>query len=955
MRNNSIRFPWIGRLLGTAVFLTILMAACKEDDPIPVATVQFSSATQLGGEQAGEQTITLNFDKAAATDGTLEVSWESSDAEYGTDFTTNPDADGGSMTLSIAKGQSAAQFRISPVNNNLLDGDRSVTFTLADPTEGFEIGATGEMTFNITDDESPVQANFSVATSSVSEDASAGTTLTVNFSDAVPGTGELTVTLSSANATYGTHYTTEPAAVNNAIKIAVSAGATSASIKVIPVDNADAAEAKTLSLTLSAFSGDAATIGSLIPAHTLTISDNELASQAAFASATGSVSEKESAGLEATISLTPATTGAGTVKVSLTSENAVYGTDYTTDPAAVEGVVTVPVVADKSSVSFKIIPVNDSEQKANRLINLAITGGTGIVSVAAQGTSQAVTITEDDIPVTIASVRALFQGSTLTISDDSFIQGVIISANNNVTARNAFIQDASGGIQLRFAANNTLVRGDEARIFLKDVALGLNSGLLQLGGSNGMANEKAVKIGTGTLPAYAKVTLAELNTGAYESRLVEIENVGFFDANDVNTLRYDGGSGAGNNRVGDASGASTVLRVESYAPFNTSTIPAGTGTLRGIATIFTTTVQLTPQEAADIFTQNETATQTVSQSALSFGDVANGSSSTLTYQVSGTQLIGAVTVKATTGYTVSTDGTTFAAEVSIPSATANAGPVTVTVKFAPTSGVNQPLSGKITHKSVGAKTKEIDLTGNETGNGNVSTLILTENFDYNTGQLTAVNAGTNVSGGKWTSYSGTTNVLQVTSGSLNYTGYPAAVGNKVTMVAGSAEDAYTAFTGVTTGKVYVAFLANVTAATSLAANSSTTGDYFAALLPVANTTALSARVTIKAGATANTYNLGLRASSTNSAAVFSNVDLPLNETRLIVISYEIVAGTTNDVMSMWINPDISGSAPTPTVTQTNAGGDLADITRFVLRQGSNAAFTEIDGIRVALKWEDLFN
>lgn len=942
------------RLFAAGFVAASLLLACKDDDPIPVATVSFSSSIQLGGEQAGEQVITINFDKPAATDGSIDISWESNDAEYSDNFTTSPAAEDGNVTLSISKGQSAAQFRVTPVNNNLLDGDRSIQFTLSEPTEGFAIGTVSELTFNITDDESPVQANFSVASSSVSEATAAGITITVNFSDAVPGSGELTATLTSTNATYGTHYTTEPAATSNTIKIPVAAGATSATIKVIPVDNGDASQAKEITLALTSFSNEAATIGNLIPSHVLTISDDEVASTAAFAESTASVSEKESAGLSVAVNLTPVASGSGTASITLASENAVYGTDYTTDPAAVEGVVTVPIEAEQSSVSFKIIPVNDSEQKANRIINLTLSGGTGIVTPAAERISMIVTISEDDIPVTISAIRALYQGSSTTITDDVFITGTIISSNSNVTVKNAFIQDGTGGIQLRFATNNTLVRGDVVKVLLKDVALSLNSGLLQLGGSGGMANENAIKTGTGNLPDYAKITLAQLNSGAYESQLVEVENVGFYDANDVNTLRFDGGSGVGSNRIGDAAGNTSIIRVESYAPFNTNTIPAGTGTVRGVATIFNTTAQIAPMEETDIFTQSEVAVQMVTPTTLNFGDVANGTNSTLTYQLSGTQLTGPVTIKATTGYTVSSDGTNFAAEASVPAATANGGPVTISVRFAPTTGVNQAIAGKITNKSLGAKIKELDLTGNETGNGSVSTIRLIEDFDYNTGQLTAVNTGANVSGGKWSNFSGTTLPLQVTAGSLSYTGYPANAGNKVSLVAGSAEDAATSFTAVTTGKVYISFLVNVTATTSLALNTSATGDYFAGVLPTANNTTLSSRVSIRNGTSTGTYNLGLRATGTNTAATFAATDYPINETRLVVIAYEIVAGTTNDVMSMWINPDISGAAPTATVSQTGLAADLADVAKFFLRQGTNAAYVDVDGIRVALTWEDLF-
>ncbi|MFZ9982418.1 MAG: DUF5689 domain-containing protein [Cyclobacteriaceae bacterium] len=956
LTSNLIRSTAFLLLLAGAVIFN----ACKEDDPIPVATVSFTNSSQVIGEQSGEQTINITFSRPAAATGTVTVNYSSDNATYGNDFTTTPTGSSGSFEITIAKGQSAAQFKITPVNNNLLDGDKSVEFTLSDPEKGFELGANAELTVSITDDESPVQANFAVGSSSIAEATTAGLDVVINLSAAAPGAGNLILNVSSDNAVYGTHYTTVPAATNNSIALPYTPGQLNANVKVIPVDDLEVNANRLITLTLSSSSSEAVVIGSIIPSHQFTLNDDETASQATFATASGTVSEGDAAGIQVNIGLSPAASAAGSVKVTLTSENAVYGTAYTTDPAATEGVVTIPVAAGETTVSFKVIPVNDSEEKSNRLINLAITGGTGIVTPGSSNTSYALTISEDDIASSITSVRALYQGATSTITDDIYIRGVITSTNDNLNSRNVFIQDAFGAIQLRFATTNTLERGDEVRVELKDVAIGLNAGLLQLGGSSGMPNTKATKIGTKNLPSYQTITISDLNSGNYESKLVKIENVGFFDANGVNNLRYDGGSGAGNNKIGDAAGNTAIVRVESTStsansPFANALIPTGTGTLQGIVGVFNGLWQLSPMVSGDVFTDNGTATISVNPVSLSFGDVTKGSSSTLTYDLSGTSLIGNISIKAPASYTVSSDGSTFAQEISVPSSTVNTGPVTITVNFSPNSGVNQTIAGKLVIKSIGATVKEVDVSGNETGNEGLSTIQLNEQFDYPTGQLTAVNTGANVSGGKWVNFSGSSLPLQVTAGSLSYTGYPGTTGNKVSMVNGSAEDAYTAFPSVTTGKVYLAFLVNVTSATGLAANTSTTGDHFAGLLPGNSTSNFAGRVSLRAGASANTYQLGLRATGVSSqVAEFSSTDLPLNTTVLIVLSYEIVSGTTNDIVKMFINPDISGAEPAASFTQTSLG-DMPDVTRFYLRQGTNAVNADVDGIRVALKWEDLFN
>ncbi len=230
--------------------------------------------------------------------------------------------------------------------------------------------------------------------------------------------------------------------------------------------------------------------------------------------------------------------------------------------------------------------------------------------------------------------------------------------------------------------------------------------------------------------------------------------------------------------------------------------------------------------------------------------------------------------------------------------------------------------------------------------------LLIDNFDYSTGTLTTV------SGATWVNFSGTGNFIQVTSGSLTYSGYPSSgVGNKadIISVGTSAEDAYRQFATQTSGRTYVAFLVNVANVTGLAANASTTGDYFAGILPSSSTTALNARVSIRLGVTAGTFQLGLRATSANAATVFSTTDLTPGTTYLVVLSYELVAGNSNDPINMWIDPTIGGSEPAPTLTQTTATTtDNADVARFFLRQGTTTTpNASIDGVRVGTSWEDV--
>ena len=237
-----------------------------------------------------------------------------------------------------------------------------------------------------------------------------------------------------------------------------------------------------------------------------------------------------------------------------------------------------------------------------------------------------------------------------------------------------------------------------------------------------------------------------------------------------------------------------------------------------------------------------------------------------------------------------------------------------------------------------------------------SQTLLNENFNYKAGVLTSANTGANVSGGNWTSFSGTGFNVNVNASNLSYTGYGSSgIGNSIGIVGttASAEDVYRAFATQTAGTIYCAMLINVTDTVGLSLNSSVTGDYFAGLLQNSNTTSFVSRLSIRKGASGNTFQLGMKA-NTSATAAFSSINLDINTTHLIVISYSIKTGTNNDSSMLWINPSTS-TMPVADITNViTAGGDAADITRVFIRQGSaGTPNAQIDGIHVGLSWGDI--
>lgn len=207
---------------------------------------------------------------------------------------------------------------------------------------------------------------------------------------------------------------------------------------------------------------------------------------------------------------------------------------------------------------------------------------------------QFLTRTEEDIQLTnprgdfnrigIGALRK-FTKST-PINDSRFIEGIVtLSRNNeaNITARNAVIQDETGGIVLRFDADgHTLVEGDRVRVFVQGLLVDNFAGQVQLrdvnfdGQVNGQAQLEIVSQNQ-PLPSPKIVTIAQVLSNAFESQLVQIDNVQF--AQDNLTSNY-----AGSRTITDCTDNLRVF-TQSSAIFGGTQVAQGNGSIIAIANI----------------------------------------------------------------------------------------------------------------------------------------------------------------------------------------------------------------------------------------------------------------------------------------------------------------------------------------------------------------------------------
>lgn len=216
-------------------------------------------------------------------------------------------------------------------------------------------------------------------------------------------------------------------------------------------------------------------------------------------------------------------------------------------------------------------------------------------------------------------------------------------------------------------------------------------------------------------------------------------------------------------------------------------------------------------------------------------------------------------------------------------------------------------------------------------------VLLEENFSYPIGsQLIAQD---------WTAHSGgSSNSILVSASSITYPGYiSSGIGNEIGLTT-SGQDAYTTFQEQNSGKLYVAFITQVSAA-------STSGDYFFHLGKTVIGTDFRARVSVKRNAS-NKLAFGI-AQSTNSPN-YTGYNYDLNTTYLVVLKYTFVNGASNDISEIIINPVLGGAEPNSgwIVKNDASGTDLPAIGSVALRQGNNSSSPELklDGIRVSTNW-----
>ncbi|HOW25678.1 MAG TPA: DUF5689 domain-containing protein [Bacteroidales bacterium] len=189
-----------------------------------------------------------------------------------------------------------------------------------------------------------------------------------------------------------------------------------------------------------------------------------------------------------------------------------------------------------------------------------------------------------DIPVgdlvTIGELYQLYEDEgTYTFTNDQSLYAVVtMDETSGNIYRSAFIQDATGGINLHLLESGGLRLGDSVRVYLKNCVLSTYNALHQIDNVDNDSN--IIILANQKYLTPEKVTISQIQNGGYESQLVELDSVQFMSSELGKT--YADPDASANRMLEDCGGNSLIVRTSNYANFATSELPEGNGTIIGI-------------------------------------------------------------------------------------------------------------------------------------------------------------------------------------------------------------------------------------------------------------------------------------------------------------------------------------------------------------------------------------
>lgn len=160
------------------------LSACESDDPpLPDNVVAFTASESGIDDDETETTISIALSRASDAAIPVSVEFATEGVTYGEHFTTEPEATGNKLALTIAAGSSTISFKVKKEGVIFLEGNESITFTIAEAGQPLVLGdkRTIVLSFSsIVSEGSEITLNGLIASEAGS---SAGNAVFVDFSN----------------------------------------------------------------------------------------------------------------------------------------------------------------------------------------------------------------------------------------------------------------------------------------------------------------------------------------------------------------------------------------------------------------------------------------------------------------------------------------------------------------------------------------------------------------------------------------------------------------------------------------------------------------------------------------------------------------------------------------------------------------------------------------------------
>ncbi|MBN4072956.1 choice-of-anchor J domain-containing protein [Crocinitomix catalasitica] len=201
--------------------------------------------------------------------------------------------------------------------------------------------------------------------------------------------------------------------------------------------------------------------------------------------------------------------------------------------------------------------------------------------------------------VTIDSLRNWQAASGIvSFTQELSVYGIItMDESDGNIYKNVYMQDMTGGINMRLLSGGGLYVGDSVRVYLKGCFLSEYNGVLQLDSVD--VDNNIVKQSTAN-SFEPEITTIDMITTAKESELIKLQNVQFINPDLGTTFADAVGLQSENKLLEDCSGNRIIVRTSGYSSFADEDLPTGNGDIVCIVNHYNGELQLIIRSYAEV-------------------------------------------------------------------------------------------------------------------------------------------------------------------------------------------------------------------------------------------------------------------------------------------------------------------------------------------------------------------